>query len=372
MAGPKRQHFIPRSYLKNFSVSLDNDDKAFVEVMNLKSGQITFPFSIMNLCVSKNIYTIPGVDEKDKYFLENYYAQNVDGVYPEVYRILTNEKQIEITEEERKKILSTTLSLYFRTSKFLNEKNKDLEDVFEFIERAQEKLGGKEKDMELFFAGRIYNFKMADVEEAKEKMRIDNKTDFIVGHFENWQNFVRHKYDSQITVLKVTKEFPLITSDNPVNIYNHKYKTADIFDPNNSIQLPLDDEHFLWISPKTQQCERNVIYRGLRDKWFSFVSNSSSQESATEWIIGKEDSLAQHIQQQQTYTTSHPEGAKAIDSIQTRVLGLVEFMNIVEKNGIHSDIAIGKFKELQQNLFFKDDPMFIEMTQEMTEKGFLK
>ena len=371
MAGPKRQHFIPRSYLRNFAVSPNNDDKAFVEVMNVKTGEILFPFSIANLCVSKNLYTIPNAKEGDKYALENYYAQNVDGVYPEVYRILTDDNKIEITEEEREKILSTTLSLYFRTSKFLDAKNKELEDVFAFIERAQQKFGDSDKEMNMYFGDRNYTFKMSDAEETKEQMRLNNKMDFIVGHFGNWQNFIRHKYHSQITVLKVTKEFPLITSDNPVEIYNHKYKTADIFDPNNSIQLALNQEYFLWISPNTQKSDRNIIYRGARDKWFAFTLNFSTHASATDWIIGREDTLAAHVEQHKTYTTAHPEGAEAIESIQSRALGLVEYLDIVEKQGIGSEIAVNKFKELQTSQFFKDDPMVLEMSREMKEKGFI-
>ena len=371
MAGPKRQHFIPKSYLRNFAVSPDNDDKAFVEVMNVKTGEIIFPFSISNVCVSKNIYTIPNAKEGDKYALENYYAQNVDGVYPEVYRMLIDPDKIELTEAEREKILSTTLSLYFRTSKFLDAKNKELEGAYEYMDRAQEKFGDEEGELNMYVGDRNYHFKMSSLEETKQQMKMDYKMDFIIGHFQNWQNFVRHKYNSQITVLKVTNEFPLITSDNPVDIYNHKKTSLDIFDPNVSIQLPLDREHFLWISPNTQNSERNIIYRGVRDKWFAFTSNKSAEASATEWIIGNENTLAAHLEQHKTYTVDNPDGEEIIDSIETRKNLLAEFVEIAQKNGMSSDVSINKFKELQQNKYLQEDPMFVEMGKQMKEKGFI-
>jgi len=370
MAGPQHQHFIPRSYLRNFAISPNGDDKAFVEVMNVKTGKIIFPFSISNLCVSKNIYTIPNAKEGDKFALENYYAQNVDGVYPEVYRILTDPNKIELTEDERQKILSTTLSLYFRTSKFLDSKNKELDEAYDFMDRSQKKFGNSNEEIEMFVGGRIYKFRMSELGHVKQQMKVDFKMDFIIGHFRNWQDFVRHKYHSQITVLKVTKEFPLITSDNPVEIYNHKYETSNIFDPNNSIQLPLDEEHFLWISPNSQQTERNIIYRGARDKWFAFTSNANVQTNATDWIIGKENTLAAHLQQHKAYTVDSPEGVEALDSIKTRMKALVEFVETAQKNGMGSDASIKKFQEIQQIPFFDKDPMFLEMKKQMKEKGF--
>ena len=365
MTSPKRQHFIPQSYLKNFATK--EGDKSFVEAMNVHNGEIKYPFSIKDICVSKNIYTIPKVPDSDKYALENYYATNVDNIYPDVYRLLTNDQIEAISNNDREKILSTALSLYFRTSKFLNLRNAELDKVFSFIDNVNFK--DEEHIRSIYFGDRNYSFNKSQVDQVKEDITVNNKIDFIVGHFKQWQDFVRHKYHSQITVCRVTDEIPLITCDNPVSIYNHRYFTPDIFDPNNSIQLPLDRHYFLWISPNSQQTERNIIYRGVRDKWFAFTSNHTTQTNATDWIIGNENTIAEHLKQQKKHNEIIPENIEALDNIKIKSIMLTEYVEILQKHGMHSEIAIARFKDMQQNPIFQEDPMFQKMEIEMRESG---
>lgn len=60
------------------------------------------------------------IDGEEKYSLEKYYAENIDGVYPEVYELLTDPNKTYITTKQRAQIVMTTMSLFFRTPKFLN------------------------------------------------------------------------------------------------------------------------------------------------------------------------------------------------------------------------------------------------------------
>ena len=88
------QHFIPRSYLKNFSFK--KDDKTFIYA-KLRDGEIK-QYSIRDICVEKNLYTLPVKDVENKFFLENFYAENIDSVYPEIFKVLVDDNVTEIDE----------------------------------------------------------------------------------------------------------------------------------------------------------------------------------------------------------------------------------------------------------------------------------
>jgi hypothetical protein len=366
MSKPRRQHFIPKSYLRQFSDM--EGDKAFVEAYNVNSGELKYPFSIANLCVSKNIYTLPAANDKDKYSLEHFYAENVDAVYPEVYKILTDHKVIKISEEQRQKILYTTLSLYFRTSRFLDEKNDELDWIIERI--SKDSRPGENAELFLQFGGRGYKFLRKDIENVKDTIRIANRTDFIFGHLEKWQDFVKHKYDSQIGVSYILGDVNLISCDNPVKIDNHKVHTQDVFDPDNSIQLPLDQKHLLWISPNSKDWNRDMIYRGVRDKWFAITSNHSMQKDATDWIFSKKGCISKYFEEQKKYDNFEPENLQALEDIKTKVTEMNKFLEFVKVHGMTSEASLKKLRELKEIPALAKDPQFNVLCLELRLNGF--
>jgi hypothetical protein len=352
MAGPKHQHFIPKSYLRNFADI--KDDKAFVETMNIHSGEIKYPISLNDICVSKNIYTLPHLLGNDKYAIEKYYAENIDGIYPEVYKLLTDESIIEITEEYRRKILSTALSLYFRTSKFINRNNDELQAILKGVDEMVFENSTDHKSID--FNGKSYMVNKANLEEIKREIKVDHKTKYLINHLNDWNDFVAHKYHAQISVFKVTDEIPLITSDNPVDIFHPSNPDADIFDPNNSIQLPLDQRNYLWISPNTALSKYNMIYRGVRDKWFALTSNSTTHQKASIFVIGEHNTLKNHWEQLTQHNEETDENLEAFESIKFRTVSMFEFKDILEKHGSGSRQVKDKIAEMKESKYFADDP----------------
>lgn len=367
MSKPKRQHFIPKSYLKNFA-DIDGG-KAFVEVMNVNSGEVKYPFSLSNVCVSKNIYTLPHVDEKNKYFVEHFYAENIDGVYPEVYDLLTNHKVINISEDERNKILNVCLSLYFRNAKFLDDKNDELDF---WINRLKEKKGGRD-DAKLFinFGGRRYDFQRSEIDFIKDTAILNNRIDFIFDHLQDWQNFVHFKRNSQIVVSKILGEVKLITSDNPVRVSNHNREHFNLFDPDNSIQIPLDQEHLLWISPNDEEVPRNMINRGVRDKWFAITSNHTMRQDASDWIIGKKGCITKYLEEDRMYNNFNPENLQALDDIKTIATELAKFVDFARSNGgITSEKSLQTLRQLKKIPAIANDPQFKLLCLELMINGY--
>ena len=67
MNKPERQHFIPQSYLKNFSKQIK--EKKYVDILNLGSREI-ITTTTKKICVKTGLYTMPKAE--DPYYLEKY------------------------------------------------------------------------------------------------------------------------------------------------------------------------------------------------------------------------------------------------------------------------------------------------------------
>jgi Protein of unknown function (DUF4238) len=357
MGGSKRQHFIPRSYLRNFSTV--QGDKQFVEVMDKETGQIDYPRSTKDICVAKNIYTIPKAQHDGKYALENYYAENVDSIYPEVYALLADESVIQITEDEREKILSTCLSLYFRTPKFLDADDAELDAI---IQRMRSFKVSPTADLFFSFKGRKFTFKQSQIDVVFQEARELNKLDFIINHFAEWQAFLKHKKNSGIMVISVTDEVPLITSDNPVDIYRPFVDKIDVFDPLNVINIPLDRKHYLWISPEEKDADRLKIVRSKRDKAYALTLNSTTEKNAMDWLIGEKGTLQIHREQLDKHNENTPENEKMWADAKAVALGMNDLYNyIMENGGPGSEATRRKFNEYRAIPAFQNDPGFQQL-----------
>ena len=231
MSKPVRQHFIPQSYLRNFA--LNEGEKYFVDIKQKDSVAIKEKISVKDICVEKNIYTFHGAETDKKYDLEKFYATNVDSVYPEVYKLLTDPNVAEINKEQKKKILLTIMSLFFRTPKFLHQNNRNTNDIFDQLAKFADRLTGV---VNYKFKGKDLTFNVRDLEVVKERAQLKNKENFLVNHLSDWNEFVNFKMECGIGVIKIIDNINLITSDNPVAIRAVKtnyWEVESIFDPNN-------------------------------------------------------------------------------------------------------------------------------------------
>lgn len=355
MSKPRRQHFLPKAALKPFADQ--EGDKFFVEIGNVNTGEIKCAISIVDICISKNLYTLPDANDSQKYMVEKMYAEEVDSVYPEVYNLLTDPNIDYITNEQRHKILNVVTSMYFRNDRFLRAKNDEIDEMMDRM--ADKSFGTEEGQLFMRYGGRQYSFKRKELEEVRARVKLDNRLSFIVNHLADWQEFVKLKDKSQIAVSKIIGDVKLITGDNPVRIYNDKGDTDDIFDTRNSIQFPLDQEHLLWISPNNDDWERNRIYRQVRDKWFAITANHSVAKYASEWVISKRKGIQKFFAEMPGYDAMTPENEAQLEKIKTLATELQQFLEFIETNGgPYSPASKKRLQELKENPVFANDPQF--------------
>lgn len=364
---PKRQHFIPRSYLQNFAEKIDK--KFFVEAkLKSESKPEDDLQSISNICVDKNLYTLPQVESDDKYRLERFYAQEVDGVYPEVYKLLVDPSVTTITAAQRAQIIMTTMSLFFRTPKFLNHNTKNSNRALEVTANRFKDQNGNVK---FEYEGRRFDFHIDNLEEVKTDLKLRSKLKFLQNHLKDWHDFILYKSKVGIAVFHLYEDVDLITSDNPVVMNSVVGNPFNVFDPTNIICLPLDNRHFLKIFPNTVPDHNNRVLREERDKSFAFTTNHSVDQNSEVWILGKPNSITAHIADQAKYGQYTRENLRAYYEQEEKNNDLAEIWRIVNEEGTmaHQRVA-DKVKELHRKEIHRNDPILQKMIDKLKELGF--
>lgn len=363
----EHQHFIPKSYLKNFS--LKKDRKYFVEIKKRTSSSPERKLiSIRDICVAKNLYTFPEVEGDDKYLLEKFYAENVDKVFPEVYSLLINPKVFKISPKQRAQIIMTTMSLFFRTPKFLNRLIEETDNTINNLAKNSIdenglitfKLGNKE-----------YKFHKSKNEAVWAVIQTQQKITFIQNHLQAWQEFVEFKFQAGLTVYKINDDIDLITGDNPVIMHSVTGNDFNIFDPTNIISVPLDSKHYLTIFPNTEPSRIDMIFREDRDKWFALSTNLDVERNCENWIIGKPNSIKAHISDQIKYGAYTKENIEAIDMIKEKLNDKMELMKIINEVGKFSHKRVAeKVSELRKKEIYKNDNEVKKMIWVLQMNGF--
>lgn len=364
MNNPDHQHFIPKSYLKNFARR--DKKKKFVEIFDKHTNEIKI-VSTRGICVKTGLYTLPKTETNDPYKLENYYAKNVDDVYPEVYNLLVNDEIITISKNQKRKILYTLMSLYFRTPKFLNSLNRVTDESLEKVMM----LTDPDKDeIVVDFLGQELKFLRQELDEVKTKLYEQNRQDFITTHLQQWHEFVAYKYQCAISVFKVEGDVDLITSDNPVIIHSAVQNKFHLYDPTNIIEVPLDRRHFLFVYPNTETSSSTKITRGIRDKHFGLTLNYQVQKKAEQWIIGFPESCKKHLADQIKYGEYNDENLKTVELIEQRAKLMSELLSTMEKYGFPSIQVADKIKAFKKLECFTDNHDIEEISEQLKQEGY--
>lgn len=356
------QHFIPQTYLRKFAHT-QNGTTFLVDTFNKLSGKVVPNLSVKDVCVETDLYTLKNLRGDEKYRIENFFSENIETKYPEIFKLLVQEKRQTISAQERAFILYTTLSMYFRTPKVLNQfvyfSTKLIEDVL------------KDKCADTIdFLGYNINIKEKSFASIKKEIKETHRINYVKTQLRLLDEFVKFKAFDGIVVIELFGDQEFITSDNPVEIRNSFSVNFDLFDLGNSIYIPLDPKHALFIAPKPENVIVNQVFY-QRDNFFQHVIlNNCVFKNAERWIIGTKRGIANFIQDKEQYgkpaDDNHPLVIKAkikLELMQT-VLALVE-------KGISNQNTelISCLKNLKQHEFYHTSIELQDLYNEMKELG---
>ena len=127
----KRQHYVPRAYLKHFSKERSNE--YFINTLPIKDCKESNigKTNIINVCVEKGLYTLPGNSVQERMFIEQFYSDKIESQYDRIYQILTDPNKKTVTPKERELIISTVVTMLYRTTKWKNTHNDLMMRVFD-------------------------------------------------------------------------------------------------------------------------------------------------------------------------------------------------------------------------------------------------
>jgi len=369
MSKPKHQHFIPKSYLKNFSI--EKDGKFFLEgKLRTDDKPKDRLLSIRDICVDKNLYTIPNLKEENKYALEKYYATQIDEIYPEIYELLIDPSITYITPKQRAQIIMTTMSLFFRTPKFLNFNERRLSLILNHaVNNFQDKAG----QVKYKFRDFDFDFNIKNIEDVIVNLKIKNKLKFLSEHLDDWNKFIQFKFKAGLMVFEIYEDVDLITSDNPVIMHSIEGNPFNVFDPTNIISLPIDSKHYLTIFPNSEEASLNRIFKGKRDKMFAIGTNYQVDENSEEWILGRPNSITAHIEDQLKYGAYTLDNLQIVEDTKERATDMKQLWEILESTGgviAHTKVA-EKIRELRKKRIHKDDPEMQHFILELAKHGYL-
>ncbi|MES2764219.1 MAG: DUF4238 domain-containing protein [Bacteroidota bacterium] len=300
----KRQHYVPRTYLRNFATEQAGGEYYIhaLPIDNPEKERI-FELNITNVCLARHLYTLPGETAHERMLLETFYSTELEQHYQRLYQILIDPDKIEITPKERELIISTVVTMFYRTTLWINQHN-------EFAKRTLTLLYEtcKQTNKDYFISeGEKISIAGKTLEEIITENKIESRPMQVLTQLETAFKLIQQRMQTDgIMVTKLLDDnCEFITSDNPVLVQSINGGRTTPFDPKNLIKVPLDKKHMLLLMP---YAEKDTMHRIIRHNETGVVcnvktltSNSSQFTNSERFVLGAESSLNIYLDTKTSY-----------------------------------------------------------------------
>jgi len=362
--GPKRQHFIPRAYLKNFAHTID-EDKAFISAYNKQTKEFKDSISTKDICLETDLYTLKNLQGRERYGIETFFSENIDSKYSQVYKILIEEKKTSITKDEKLLILFTTLSLYFRTPKILNT-------FIEFMNNILLQAQKTKPEDEIYFLGVMISLKAKDFKSILKEIREHHRIDYIRIQLALLGQFVEYKFSDGLSVIELYGDQEFITSDNPVEIYDHGNTSSSIFNENDSIYIPLNTKHALFIAPKRDSIHPYSVYYKRDSLAMHLTMNHSVYDNSERWIIGTRVGINAFLTTKDKYRAPYDpaSGFGIIDKLKIKSQSTITINHLITKGISNNNTElIDYLKSIKGSDMYNENIEFQDLFEKLRDMG---
>ena len=293
----KRQHYVPRTYLKHFST--ERSGEFFIKALpttDCIEGRI-IELNISNICLQKDLYTLPGDTAEERMLIEKFYSDNYEVHYNKIYEILIDPDKKTLTDEERELIISTVITMFYRTTKWINLHNEFSNRVLEQAYFMCQQTG---KDYFMFEKQKI-SVAGKTLEQLQKENKYENRPAQILTQLQVALRLIKLRtIRDGIYVSKLVDEnCEFITSDNPVVYSNINSGHAAPFDPTNILKLPLDNKHMLFLMPYSDKETKHLILRhnvsGTTCFTEKLTSNYEQFRNSERFLLGSNSSLKGYL-----------------------------------------------------------------------------
>jgi hypothetical protein len=322
----KRQHYVPRTYLKHFSE--ERSDNYFIKAIptaDLKAEKIN-EFNILNVCLQKDLYTLPSDTAEGRMLIEQFYNENIETHYDRIYQLLIDPNKRTLTDEERRLIISTVVTMYYRTSKWLNAINGFFNSLYEDAYNRCKQTG---KNYFMFEKAKI-SIANKTLEQLQKESRVETRPDMVLTQLQVALNLInlRSVRDGIYVSKLMDDDCEFITSDNPVCCVNLNTPHVMPADPSNVLILPLDHKHKLYLMPYADNSTKNLLMRhnhkGVMCYSEKLTANHQQVKNGERFILGRESALLTSLIDKQKHdrqpTEEELEKFKQIDEMYKKLV----------------------------------------------------
>lgn len=310
-----RQHFVPKTYLKHFGTRVQKAYMINALPADATEKNIIFEASTKSVAFEKHLYTLPGETIEQKMAVEKFYSDEIEQHYNDIYEILVDPNKRLITVQERELIISTVITMYYRTTKWVNASKNLMGRVFIQMFNLCHQTG---KDY-FTYEGEKISIKGKTLEQFTKEFNDERQPSMILLQLETAFKLIalRMKNDGILVVKLDEGNHEYITSDNPVIANNHNSPYFAPFDPNNLLRLPLDSKHTLMLIPECLAGQELTIVRnntkGVFVEMEKLTANSSQTKNAEKYIFGSKSGLESYLDTKIESERPIKEGEKSAD-----------------------------------------------------------
>lgn len=277
----KRQHFVPQTYLRKFGYSVGEEYYISVLPCDCNSIEDIFDSNVNSVALKKHLYTLSGDTVEEKMAIETFYSKNLEAHYTRIYSMLVDENLKEITQEDRNLIIATIVTMYYRTTWWINRHYDLMNRVFTMLFEMCKQTG---KDYYMY-EGERHSIAGQTLEKHLAEYKKENQPSMVMQQLEVASKLISLRLQNdKICVYKLkSSKTELLTSDNPVIAFNNLHDKFMPFDPSNILSLPLDSEHILYLIPHDKQ-DKEIH----REEFCDALAYSEIQESNTRQAMQSE------------------------------------------------------------------------------------
>lgn len=270
----KDHHFVPQVYLGKFAHSsrmIGKKTHYFVSTFDKINSRENNNEDVKNICFKTKLYTVDSPERERRESIENFYANSVESDYSNVFKILTNERKVTVTKNERELIILTIINLHLRNLVWLKTINDFWTGIIE-NHNVSNPVNIYNENGDILFP-----FETQSVEKIISEHKIQNRQAFINEHLRLTINLTKSHFNDIIFVDRNPSMAGFITSDRPVICTNIS----------ESFRLPISKDYYLTIMPNKENVEYDTA-NIVRNNPFidARTLNIMQYENAERLIIG--------------------------------------------------------------------------------------
>jgi hypothetical protein len=294
----RRQHYVPRTYLKHFAT--ERNGEYFIKALPISDFNIDKiqEINISNVCLQKDIYTLPGNTPEERMLLETFYSDNYEAHYDQIYQVLIDPDKLTLTDNERELVISTVVTMFYRTTKWISMHNEVMNRALERMFILCQQTG---KD-QFLFENQIISIAGKTLEQVQLENKIEGRPAQVMTQLDTAMRLIRFRcHNDGIYISKlVDEDCEFVTSDNPV-IFSNIFSNRPVpFDPDNVLTVPLDTKHKLFLMPYGDKELKHILARHNVSGSMCFMekltSNFEQSKNAERFMLGKESALQSYLQ----------------------------------------------------------------------------